>query len=202
MFKLKTGYLMSDRQPVEFERLDALPRKACGEAAYYGKPQAKYPPRIYVFMHAELWCDRNCRPMGLYNGFPFLTRPMNREEIEYRHFDARLCHHQYESWAKLLCAEQQQAQELAKEKPGAGTAFLKHLKTFKCNFPRTAAEGSLPPGPPVNAEDSETEYPRELIAIGDTLDAPDVGRLLEEEGKGKKGPAVLSHSPKWLTAKT
>ncbi len=78
MVKLKDGYVMNPREQAEYERVDALPRKVSGKVEYYFKPQTKYPPRIYVFMDAEIWCDRNRRPMGLYNAVPFLSRPMNR----------------------------------------------------------------------------------------------------------------------------
>ena len=56
---------MTAREKAEFDRVNALPRKTSGIVAYYFKPQTKYPPRIYVFMHAEIWCDRNRRPIGL-----------------------------------------------------------------------------------------------------------------------------------------
>ena len=108
---------MTPREQAEYDRVNALPRKTSGRVDYYFKPQTKYPPRIYVFMHAEVWCDRNRRPMGLFHALPFLSRPMNREEIEYHHFNTRLCYHQYEDWEKLLYAEKQEAAELDKETP-------------------------------------------------------------------------------------
>jgi hypothetical protein len=105
MVKIKEGYVMTPPEKQEFERVNTLPRKTSGRVDYYYKPQTKYPPRIYVYMHAEIWCDRNRRPMGLFYALPFLSRPMNREEIEYHHFDFRLCYHQYEDWRKLIFAD-------------------------------------------------------------------------------------------------
>jgi hypothetical protein len=123
MVKIKQGYVMNASEKAEFDRINALPRKKEGRVDFYYKPQTKYPPRIYMYMHAELWCDRNRRPMGLFHAVPFLSRPMNREEIEYHHFDYRLCYHQYEDWDKLIYAEEQEADELDKENPGSGTTF-------------------------------------------------------------------------------
>ena len=57
MVKIKDGFRMSAREMAEYERMDALPRKQSGRVDYYYKPQTKYPPRIYVYMHAEIWCD-------------------------------------------------------------------------------------------------------------------------------------------------
>ncbi|MFC0513102.1 hypothetical protein ACFFGT_02785 [Mucilaginibacter angelicae] len=130
MVKIKDGYVMSSCEKTEFDRMNTLPRKTSGRVDYYFKPQTKYPPRIYVFMHAEIWCDRNRRPMGLYYAVPFLSRPMNRVEIEYHHFNIRLCYYQYGDWDKLIYAEEQEADELDKENPGSGTAFLEKLKSF------------------------------------------------------------------------
>jgi hypothetical protein len=96
MVKIKEGYVLNPREQADYDRVNALPRKTSGRVDYYFKPQTKYPPRIYVFINAELWCDRNRRPMGLFHALPFLSRPMNREEIEYHHFNTRLCYHQYE----------------------------------------------------------------------------------------------------------
>jgi len=135
MVKIKEGYVMSAAEKAEFERQDALPRRTSGKVDYYFKPQTKYLPRIYVFMQAELWCDRNRRPMGLQHAFPFLSRPMNREELEYHHFNWRLCYHQYESWDRLLAAEQQEAEELDREQPGRGTAFLETLASLRPKYP-------------------------------------------------------------------
>lgn len=45
---------MTPQQRAEFERVDALLRKAFGRVNYDDKPQTQYPPRVYMFMHAEL----------------------------------------------------------------------------------------------------------------------------------------------------
>lgn len=182
---------MSPREREEYERQDALPRKASGTVAYYFKPQTKYPPRIYVFMDAELWRDRNRRPMGLHSAFPFLTRPMNKEEIEYHDFNWRLCYHQYEDWDKLIYAEEKEAEELDREKQGTGTAFLNQLKSFRAKFPLKANSGELPPVPPGLQEDGETNYLRELINMGSDLNTGEVSKLLDIELQTEKRPAVL-----------
>jgi hypothetical protein len=186
MVKIKEGYVMSPR-----EREDALPRKASGRVDYYFKPQTKYPPRIYVYMHAETWCDRNRRPMGLHTAFPFLSRPMTKGEIEYHHFDWRLCYHQYEDWNRLIYAEEKEAEELDKEIGGAGTDFLNQLKSFRSKFPLNANLGELPPDPPELPVDEETVYLRELIVTGEDLNAAEVVKLLDKELQTQKRPAVM-----------
>lgn len=127
--------MMTARERAEFERMDALPRKESGRVDYYYKRETKYPPRIYVFIHAELWPDRNRRPMGLFYAKPFLSRPMNKEELEYHHFDERLCYYQYEDWDKLIFAEEQEAVEINKENPGLGDLFFASLVKFKNSYP-------------------------------------------------------------------
>jgi hypothetical protein len=87
MVKIKDGYVQSASERAEYEQQNALPRKASGRVDYYFTPQTKFPPRVYVFIHAEIWQDRNRRPMGLLHATPFLSRPMNSGEIEYHHFD-------------------------------------------------------------------------------------------------------------------
>ncbi|NHA02669.1 hypothetical protein G7092_02615 [Mucilaginibacter sp. HC2] len=191
MVKIKEGYVMSQREREEFERQDALPRKTSGLVAYYFKSQTKYPPRIYAFIHAETWCDRNRRPMGLHTAFPFLTRPMSTAEIEYHHFDWRLCYHQYEDWDKLLRAAEQEAEELDTDKEGTGTDFLNQLKAFRSKFPLNANTGGLPPDPPELPADEETVYLRELIATGDALNSAEVYKMLTDELQAQKRPAVL-----------
>ncbi|PAW95068.1 hypothetical protein CKK33_16830 [Mucilaginibacter sp. MD40] len=191
MVKIKEGYVMSQREREEYERQNVLPRKASGRVDYYFKPQTKYPPRIYVFMHAETWCDRNRRPMGLHTAFPFLSRPMTKGEIEYHHFDWRLCYHQYEDWNRLLYAEEKEAEDLDLEMEGAGTEFLNQLKSFREKFPLNADLGKLPPVPPELPADEETVYLRELIDTGDALSGAEVAKLLDDELKTQKRPAVL-----------
>lgn len=192
MVKIKDGYVMSPHERAEFERQDALPRKTSGQVAYYFKPQTKYPPRIYAFIHAELWCERNRRPMGLHTAFPFLTRPMSKAEIEYHHFDWRLCYHQYEDWDKLLGAAAQEAEELDSDHEGQGGDFFNALKSFCSKFPLKGAAGELPPVPPGQPADEETLYLRELIATGDSLDAASISALLDSERTAAKRPAVLT----------
>jgi len=191
MVKIKEGYVMSPRERAEFERQNALPRKKSGLVAYFFKPQTKYPPRIYAFIHAETWCDRNRRPMGLHTAFPFLTRPMSTAEIEYHHFDWRLCYHQYEDWNKLIRAAEQEAGELDTDNEGTGTDFLNQLKAFRSKFPLKANTGGLPPARPELPADEETLYLRELIATGDALNAGEVLRMLDNELQSQKRPAVL-----------
>lgn len=125
---------MTSREKAEFDRVNALPRKSWGTVAYYFKPQTKYPPRIYVFIHAELWTDRNRRPMGLFYRFPFLFRSMNRKELEFHHFDWRLCYYQYDNWDDLLYAEEREAAELDMENPGYGSNFLSELKKARQQY--------------------------------------------------------------------
>lgn len=191
MVKIKEGYVMSQREREEYERQNALPRKPSGRVDYFFKPQTKYPPRIYVFMHAETWCDRNRRPMGLHTAFPFLSRPMTIGEIEYHHFDWRLCYHQYEDWDKFLYAEKKEAEDLDLEMEGAGTEFLDQLKSFRPKFPLKANLGELPPVPPELLVDEETIYLRELIGTGNSLSAAEVANLLDDELQTQKRPAVL-----------
>lgn len=177
MVKIKEGYVMTANEQKEYDRVNALPRKMDGQVAYYYKPQTKYPPRIYVFMQAEQWCDRNRRPMGLYGAFPFLTRPMNREEIEYHHFNTRLCYHQYEDWEKLLYAEEKEAAELDKEQPGLGADFHEKLKSFRERYSlkSTGHHNTL----------------AELLETGKDLSAAEISALLKKEQEGQSRPAVL-----------
>ncbi|WCT13285.1 hypothetical protein [Mucilaginibacter jinjuensis] len=155
MVKIKGGCVMSPRERAEFERQDALHRKKTGLVAYYFKPQTKYPPRFYAFIHAETWCERNRRPMGLHTAIPFLTRPMSTAEIEYHHFDWRLCYHQYEDWDKLMRASAQEAEELDTDEEGTGKDFLDQLSAFRSNFPLKADLGGCPPDPPGLPADGE-----------------------------------------------
>lgn len=191
MVKIKEGYVMTPREKAEFDRVNALPRKESGSVAYYYKPQTKYPPRIYVFMHAEVWCDRNRRPMGLYHALPFLSRAMNREEIEYHHFNTRLCYHQYEDWDKLIFAEEQEAEELDRETIGTGTAFLEQLKSCRGKYP---VGNAAPPAivPPVEKpETEENRYIRQLIQDGSSLSAKEVADLMRIEQETAKRLPVL-----------
>ena len=187
MVKIKEGYVMSPREQAEYDRMNALPRKVSGTVAYYYKPVTKYPARIYVFMHAEMWCDRNRRPMGLYGAFPFLTRPMNREEIEYHHFDTRLCYHQYECWENLLCAEQQEAAELDKERPGTGTRFLEKLTDFRSRY----VVGDSPSPAHEPQEDATTRELRQLIQNAAAYSVQEIGERLRQEQEGKKRTVML-----------
>jgi hypothetical protein len=187
MVKIKAGIVMTPREKAEFDRMNALPRKPSGKVEYYYKPQTKYPPRIYVFMHSEIWCDRNRRPMGLYNAMPFLTRPMNREEIEYHHFDIRLCYHQYEDWEKLIYAEEQEADELDKENPGTGTMFLAQLKSYGERYPIGTSQNQLTVAKPEQMESEETRYIRKLIQHGQEYTAKQVTELMRaEQGAGNR----------------
>lgn len=183
---------MSPRERAEYERQDALPRKSSGAVAYYFKPQNKYPSRIYEFMHAELWCDRSRRPMGLQAATPFLTRPMSKAEIEYHHFDWRLCYHQYEDWDKLMRTAEQEAEELDEDNEGTGTEFLNQLRMFHSKFPLKGEAGVCPPVPPDEPVDEDIRYLRELIATADTLDAAEISRLLDAEQQQSKRPAIVT----------
>jgi len=189
MVKIKDGYVMSPREKAEFDRVNALSRKTSGQVAYYYKPQTKYPPRVYVFMHAEIWCDRNRRPMGLHTAFPFLTRPMNREEIEYHHFNIRLCYHQYEDWDKLLNAEQKEAELLDLEKQGTGSGFLAALCSFRTQYMLGTMINTSETGPV--REDGEAVYLRSLIERSAAFDGKQLGELLAAEQQGEKRLAVL-----------
>jgi hypothetical protein len=188
MVKIKEGYVMNAREQAEFDRVNALPRKTSGRVDFYYKPQTKYPPRIYLFMHAEVWCDRNRRPMGLYHALPFLSRPMNREEIEYHHFDIRLCYHQYEDWDKLLYAEQQEAVLLDIEKAGTGTAFLEALESFRERYPVGSPAVKFKQVEPV--ESAETLLIRELIQNGGSYQPGELWQMIRKESEGENRLAV------------
>ncbi|WP_091212081.1 hypothetical protein [Mucilaginibacter gossypiicola] len=183
MVKIKEGYVMSASEKGEFERQDALPRRTSGKVDYYFKPETKYPARIYAFMQAELWCDRNRRPMGLYHAFPFLSRPMNREELEYHHFNWRLCYHQYERWDKLLVAEEREAAELDKEVPGSGTEFLKKRRSFRDLYQLKGPEpqqAAMPPTEPVGTtvpKPAEAAHPPTVIDLDGNEDEV-LGRIV------------------------
>ncbi|TFF34541.1 hypothetical protein [Mucilaginibacter psychrotolerans] len=191
MVKIKEGYVMTASEKAEYDRMNALPRKTSGRVDYYFKPQTKYPPRIYVFMDAELWRDRNRRPMGLHTAFPFLSRPMNQEEIEYHHFNWRLCYHQYEDWDKLLYAEQQEADELDKENPGTGTTFLNKLLGFRQRYSLGSACFSQSAPKPELCESAESKYFRELSLLAKSMTAKEIVGLMEAEQKGLNRPVIL-----------
>lgn len=201
MAKIKEGYVMSVTERAEYERQDALPRKTSGRVDYFFKPQTKFPPRIYVFMDAELWRARNRRPMGLFNAVPFLSRPMNRAEIEYHHFNWRLCYHQYEDWDKLIYAEEQEAAELDEEEPGSGTAFLDALKSKQEQFP--LADKRVKKTVPVPAAESgvcittlildscEEAVLAGLVKNGNSFTAQSIATAMEIEQGGYNRKAVL-----------
>ncbi len=191
MVKIKEGYVMNAREKAEFDRVNALPRKTSGVVAYYFKPQTKYPSRIYVFMHAEIWCDRNRRPMGLFHAIPFLSRPMNRGEIEYHHFDIRLCYHQYEDWDKLIYAEEQEAEELDKENPGTGSAFLEKLKSYRNAYPVGQPENPQPRIKEQLAECGESNLMGELMTNGQHYSVQQISELLNKEQQGEKRMTIL-----------
>lgn len=182
---------MSPREKAEFDKVNALPRKTRGRVDYYFKPQTKYPPRIYVFMHAEVWCDRNRRPMGLFYAVPFLSRPMNGEEIEYHHFDIRLCYHRYEDWDKLIYAEEKEADEQDKENPGSGTAFLEKLRGFTGTYSLGVQKAKQPVITGPLPDNSESAFLEMLISKGSDLTAQEVGELLRSEQDGPKRLSVL-----------
>jgi hypothetical protein len=184
MVKLKEGYVMNPREQAEFDRVNALPRKTSGRVDFYYKPQTKYPPRIYLFMHAETWCDRNRRPMGLFHAVPFLSRPMNQEEIEYHHFDIRLCYHQYEDWDKLIYSEEQEAEFLDRETPGVGKAFLRELKTFRERCPIGSPAVKLKSVTQLSIESEETLLMRELIKNGGNYSAKEISMMMMQEQDG------------------
>ncbi|QEM06185.1 hypothetical protein DIU31_022685 [Mucilaginibacter rubeus] len=191
MVKIKEGYIMTAREKAEFDRVNALPRKTAGRVDYYYKPQTKYPPRIYVYMHAETWCDRNRRPMGLFYAHPFLSRPMNREEIEYHHFDIRLCYHQYEDWDKLIYAEQQEAEELNKESAGTGSDFLEKLMGYRERYTIGKQENSKRVTRTEIPEKEESTMIRDLIQHGQNYSVTEIGERLRTEQIGKKRLAIL-----------
>jgi hypothetical protein len=101
---------------------------------YYYKPQTKYPPRIYVFMHAEIWQPRNFRTMGLFGATPWFSRPMNDGEIEYEKESWRMHAYQYESWERFIETEQTEVDVWNKQLPGYGTHYMEKILTFKDKF--------------------------------------------------------------------
>jgi hypothetical protein len=191
MVKIKEGYVMTAREKAEFDRVNALPRKKEGRVDFYYKPQTKYPPRIYMYMHAEIWCDRNRRPMGLFYAVPFLSRPMNVAEIEYHHFDYHLCYHQYEDWKKLLYAEEQEAGELDKESPGSGTAFLEKLKSCRQQYVvgKELTQKSILPVK--ETDNGEGVFIKELIEKVADLTGKELFEMLCAKQEGQKRLAVL-----------
>lgn len=126
--------VLSHNEKSWIDYMDKLPRKVNGEMHYIYKPANSYPARIYVFVHGEMWQDRNKRPMGLSGAAPFLTRLMNAEEIEDHHFDNRMCYRQYESFEKLMNREKWEAEYSNIDTPGSGDEFIKKLETFKNRF--------------------------------------------------------------------
>lgn len=182
---------MTASEKVEFDRVNALPRKKSGKVAYYFKPQTKYPPRIYVYMDADLWRSRNRRPMGLQNAVPFLSRPMNSEEIEYHHFNIRLCCYQYEDWDKLIYAEEQEAEELDREDPGTGTAFLDNLKSFRERYAIGKPPVTKPQVATAPPENEDSKYFRELMAVSRSLTTSEIVGLMKTEQQGLKRQAIL-----------
>lgn len=191
MVTIKEGYVMNAREKADYERMNALPRKTEGFVAYYFKPQTKYPPRIYVYMHSEIWCHRNRRPMGLHTAFPFLTRPMNREEIEYHHFDTRLCYRQYEDWDRLLYAEQQEADELDTEQAGTGTAFLNALRSFRSRY-TLGGNSAEPVSLQGRTKSNDYNYLTALLTDADDLTAEAIAQLLDSEEQQGKRPELLT----------
>ncbi|RZK69712.1 MAG: hypothetical protein EOO85_22055 [Pedobacter sp.] len=126
--------ILSQREKEWIEFMDPLPRKINGEMHYIYKPANAYPARIYVFVHGENWRARNKRPMGLFNSTPFLTRPMNSEEIEDHHFDNRMCYRQYESFDKLIKRELYEAKYSNIDLPGSGNDFIQLLELFRNKY--------------------------------------------------------------------
>lgn len=191
MVKIKEGYQFSPKEQAEYDRVDALPRKASGRVDYFFKPEKKYPARIYVYMHGEIWQPRNRRPMGLHTAFPFLSRPMNAGEIEYHHFDTRLCYHQYEDWDKLLYAEEKEAEELDRENPGTGTAFFEQLKGYRGQLAigKSTIIQITPVAEPPESE--ESRYFRELTGMSESLTTREILELLELEQQGEKRMSIL-----------
>jgi len=181
---------MTASEKAEFDRVNALPRRQEGRIITISRKR-KYPPRIYVFMHAELWRDRNRRPMVLFYAYPFLSRAMNREEIEYHHFNIRLCYHQYEDWDKLFYAEELEADELDKENPGTDVAFLEQLKSYRDNYPVGQPKAIPPIVKKEIAESGESAFMRELIANGHHYTVLQIGELLDKEQQGEKRLSIL-----------
>lgn len=105
-----------------------------GVVKYIFRHKTKYPARIYVFMNGQDWLQRNMRVSGCQGIPPFLTRPMNSEEIEYHHFDMRQTAYQYENWANFFEAELKEAMVLDRECPGLGTDFINKLKKFENRY--------------------------------------------------------------------
>lgn len=130
------GIVLTGREKECIDRMDLLPRKTGGVMHYIYKPANTYPARIYVFVHGDDWRDRNKRPMGLLGAAPFLSRPMNSEEIEDHHFDTRMCYRQYESFDKLMKRERWEAEFSNIDTPGSGDEFIKKLEAFKHRYIR------------------------------------------------------------------
>lgn len=134
MITLKEGATLSHREKTWIDYMNPLPRKTDGVMHYIYKPANTYPARIYVFVHAEIWRDRNKRPMGLLGAVPFLIRAMNSEEIEDHHFDNRMCYRQYEDFDKLMKRELFEAEFSNIDNPGSGDEFIKELELFKNRY--------------------------------------------------------------------
>lgn len=105
-----------------------------GRVEYVFRPKTSYPPRIYVFMHAERWLVRNRRNSGCAGLTPFYSRPMNQEKLIYHHFDIRETCYQYENWDYLIAQEQREADAWNKQKQGFGDLFLRELESFENKY--------------------------------------------------------------------
>lgn len=131
---MKKGYAMTPSEKEFYSYRNSLDRKKEGRVDLYFKAAGAYPARIYLFMHAEMWPDRNRRPMGLAFSHPFLSRPMSKEEIEYHHYDTRLRYYQYENWDKLLFSEQCECDFLDVQSIWIGTRYMHKLKSYINKF--------------------------------------------------------------------
>ncbi|MCC8409084.1 hypothetical protein LJ707_09090 [Mucilaginibacter sp. UR6-1] len=125
----------------------------------------------------------------MHAAFPFLTRPMNKQEIEYHHFDTRLCYHQYEDWEKLLYVEEQEAQELDVEQAGSGTDFLQKLRSFRIRYPLQQAIAV--PVPVASEQENSDSYLLQLILEADDYTISQIGEMLGREQQGEKRLAIL-----------
>lgn len=107
------------------------PIKEYGRVEYVFRPRTTYPPRIYVFMHAELWLQRNRIVSGCSRISPFFSRPMNSEELIYHHFDTRLVAYQFENWSSFIEHEKFEFKIWNGEKESFGDKLLNELLAFQ-----------------------------------------------------------------------
>jgi hypothetical protein len=73
-----------------------------GFIEYVLKPAGKYPARVYLFIDAANFQDRNRRVQGCMGRVAFASRSMDRHEVIRSHFAYRMEYIQYENIDALI----------------------------------------------------------------------------------------------------